>query len=336
MIIPVPLVERDLISKIRRLAGKTAAPRSVHHAGAIVAGIGDDSAVLRIPVGHDALITTDFSLEGVHFRREWHSPQFVGHRCLTRGLSDIAAMGGEPIAIFLSLALPTLTPQEWVDGFFEGFLKLARKFGIPLAGGDTTQSPKQILADIVVLGSVPRGTAVLRSGAHVSDRIYVTGALGGAAAETNSLYSRAREIASSTKRAEVITPQPRLHIGKILRERRIATAMIDISDGLSTDLSHICEESRVGAEVWEGAIPRAKFQQRKVDLRFALHGGDAYELLFTARKQTRVPSRINGVPLTAIGEVTRSKKMMLVDLVQTRCPLRPLGWEHFRQRSSSK
>src|SRR5581483_6837160 len=167
MIVPVPLVERELISKIRHLAGKRPA-RTI--TGSVVASIGDYCAVLRIPAGHEALITTDFSLEGVHFRREWHSPQFIGHRCLTRGFSDIAAMGGEPIAIFLSLAITARTPQKWVDGFFDGLLTLANKFDVPLAGGDTTQSPDRILADIVVFGAVPRGTAILRSGARPGDR----------------------------------------------------------------------------------------------------------------------------------------------------------------------
>jgi thiamine-monophosphate kinase len=329
----VPLVAKELISRIRRLARNRLARNK---AGAVVAGIGDDCAVLRLPERHEAVITTDFSLEGVHFRREWHSPQFIGHRCLTRGLSDIAAMGGEPLAVFLSLALPARTPQNWVDGFFEGLLKLANKFRVPLAGGDTTQSPDRVLADIVVLGSVPKGRAILRSRARPGDRIYVTGGLGAAAAETDFFYSPAREKASSSKRRAVIVPQPRLHIGKILREREIATAMIDISDGLSTDLSHICEESGVGAEIWEQAVPCAKFLGRAVDLRFALHGGDAYELLFTTKKNTHVPTAIDGVPLTAIGEVTRTKKMMILDSAQTRRVLRAQGWEHFRQRSSSK
>src|SRR5437016_8504079 len=136
-------------------------------------GIGDDSSVLKIPKGQQALVTTDFSLEGVHFWREWHPPESVGHRCLARGLSDIAAMGGEPLAAFLSLALPRKLPQAWVARFLNGFLKLARQFKVPLAGGDTAESPAGILADIVVLGSVPRGKAILRSGARPADRIYV-------------------------------------------------------------------------------------------------------------------------------------------------------------------
>src|SRR5512140_1758731 len=140
---------------------------------ALIRGIGDDCAVLRPPAGDELLVTTDFSLEGVHFRRDWHAPEVVGHRCLTRGLSDIAAMGGEPLAVFLSLALPPALAQSWANGFLKGLLRLAKQFRVPLAGGDTAQSPAGVLADIIVIGSVPKGKAILRSGARPGDRIYV-------------------------------------------------------------------------------------------------------------------------------------------------------------------
>src|SRR2546422_10598271 len=169
----MPMSEKALIARIRR---KAVPGRS------IVTGIGDDSAVLKIPKGHQALVTTDFSLEGVHFWREWHPPESVGHRCLARGLSDIAAMGGEPVAAFLSLALPRDLPQSWVGRFVRSLIGLAEKFGVTLAGGDTAESPDGILADIIVVGCVPRGKAVLRSGARPGDRIYVSGDLGGSAA----------------------------------------------------------------------------------------------------------------------------------------------------------
>jgi thiamine-monophosphate kinase len=321
----LPLPERELISRIRRLGS-----RRNGAAKPLLAGIGDDCAVLRIPAGHDTLVTTDFSLEGVHFRREWDSPQSIGHRCLTRGFSDLAAMGGEPVALFLSLALPSKTPQRWVDGFFDGLLKLAGQFHVPLAGGDTSQSPDKILADIIGLGSVPKGRAVLRSGARPGDRLYVSGELGGAAAELNQLYSRTRKVHSVRSGS---LPQPRINMGRILRERGTATAMIDISDGLSSDLAHICEESRVGAQVWADAIPRAQFRQGPVDLRFALHGGDAYELLFAAARKTRVPTSIGGVKITAIGEVTREANIMLLQDGQRPQALMPTGWEHFRPSS---
>ncbi|HTE88225.1 MAG TPA: thiamine-phosphate kinase, partial [Terriglobales bacterium] len=136
------------------------------------------------------MVTTDFSLEGIHFRREWHAAESVGHRCLTRGLSDIAAMGGEPIAVFLSVALPRDLPQKWVDGFMHGLLKLATRVGVSLAGGDTAESPDGILADIVVLGSVPTGKAILRSGARPGDRIYVSGKLGGSAATLERMRAK--------------------------------------------------------------------------------------------------------------------------------------------------
>src|ERR1035438_7566539 len=175
----VPLKEKLLIERVRR-----AATVRGQRAGQ---GIGNDCAVLSLPRGHEALITTDFSLEDVHFRREWHPPDSVGHRCLARGLSDIAAMGGIPRAAFLSLALPPELPQTWVDKFVAGLLKLAAQFSVPLAGGDTAQSSAGILADIVVLGSVPAGQAVLRSGARPGDFLYVTGTLGSASAALKHL-----------------------------------------------------------------------------------------------------------------------------------------------------
>jgi thiamine-monophosphate kinase len=304
-------------------------PRNSH----VVTGIGDDCAVLRVPTGHELLVTTDFSLEGVHFRREWHPPESVGHRCLTRGLSDIAAMGGEPIAAFLSLALPRKLPQRWVDRFMKGLLELARQFGVTLAGGDTAQSPSGILADIVVLGSVPKGTAVLRSGARAGDRIYVTGALGGSAAVLALLFAKGKKLPPKRFPAHFF-PVPRIQQGRVLRAKNTASSMIDISDGLSTDLNHICEESGVGAEIWADAIPRALVGRppKPVELDLALHGGDDYELLFTVRPGLRVPSQISGVPITCIGEITRRKQVSLISKAGARSRLEPSGWEHFRHQ----
>ena len=278
----------------------------------------------------DVLITTDFSIEGVHFRREWHPPEIVGRRCLTRGLSDIAAMGGEPATAFLSLALPRKLPQKWVNEFFKGLLALAEEFKTALAGGDTAQSPDGIYADIVVTGYVPRGRAVLRSGAKPGDEIYVTGALGGSAAALHEFFAGRRPKPQNFPRH--FAPVPRVAVGRFLREKRIAASMIDLSDGLSTDLAHICEESGVGAEILEASIPRARVGRKHspVSLENALHGGDDYELLFTVRPGTHMPNRIGGIPLTRIGRVTRQKKIFLLDANGDRQPLRAEGWEHFR------
>src|SRR5205823_10707553 len=173
----MPLPERQLIARIRKMGGRKSL-------------IGDDCAVLGPPPGHELLVTTDLCLEGVHFRRDWHPPDSVGHRCLARGLSDIAAMAGEPLACFLSLGLPQETPQKWVDSFFSGFLKLAKRLGVPLAGGDTAESNSGIVADVMVVGSAPRAKAVRRSGARPGDLIYVTGELGGSVATLEALQRR--------------------------------------------------------------------------------------------------------------------------------------------------
>src|SRR3974390_3319447 len=209
----MPLPELELIRRVRR-AARQRQTKPAH-------GIGDDCAVLSLPRGHELLVTTDFSLEGVHFRRDWHPADSVGHRCLARGLSDIAAMGGIPRYAFLSLALPADLPQRWVDDFFRGFLKLAKQYKVQLAGGDTAQSSAGVLADIRVLGSVPAGKALLRSGARPGDLIYVTGTLGASVATLQDLR-RGKKFWPSTQPRHFY-PDPRLAVGRYLSEKRLAT-----------------------------------------------------------------------------------------------------------------
>ncbi len=322
----MPLAEKKLIEQIRRSArgGKS-----------VVRGIGDDCAVLRVPPGHELLVTTDFTLENVHFRRDWHRPELVGRRCLTRGLSDIAAMGGEPRAAFLSLAVPGDVPQKWVDRFLKGLLDLAEEFNLPLAGGDTAESASGIQADIVVVGSVPKGKAVLRSGAKAGEGIYVTGELGGSAAALARL-AEARTVGAESFRRfsrqarRLGVPQARVAVGQWLRQHKVATAMIDLSDGLSTDLDHICQESHVGAEIEAEAIPRARvgLGKKRVTLELALHGGDDYELLFTS--SAAVPNRVAGIRVTRIGRTTSSAGMRLIGLDGKKHRLQAGGWEHFK------
>lgn len=309
--------EKELIRDIRQLAR-----RSGPVSRALIRGIGDDCAVLRIPAGHEALLTTDFSLEGVHFRREWHPADSVGQRCLARGLSDVAAMGGTPMAAFVSLALPAQLPPRWTDGFWRGFLRLAKRFSVPLAGGDLAQSPAGVLADVVVLGSVPHGRAVLRSGAKPGDLLYVSGSLGGSAASLRQLQAGSKLRPRAHTRH--FFPEPRVAVGKYLSQRCLATAMIDISDGLSTDLAHICEESRVAAVLWREAIPTA------ADLNLALHGGDDYELLFSAKPGSKIPRMIAGVRVTSVGEIIAGNgEMWIQDIDRLWGRLQPAGWEHF-------
>jgi len=285
----------------------------------------------RVP-GQESLVTTDFTLEGIHFRRDWHPPETVGHRCLTRGLSDIAAMGGEPVAAFLSLALPQDLPQSWVGRFARGLISLAEKFGVTLAGGDTAESPNGVLVDIVVVGSAPQGKAVLRSGARPGDRVFVSGELGGSAAAVLRMRSKPNRKLNPREYPRHFYPEARIELGRILREKNLVSAMIDTSDGLSTDLAHLCEESGVGAELDAALIPRASVGKpaRTVDLDLALHGGEDYELLFAAAPGKRMPSQIAGIKLTQIGHITRARKIFLRTRPKLACELEPRGWEHFR------
>jgi len=338
----MPLSELLLIEKIRALARQTSGRRrgTKDALGAIRVGIGDDCAVLAGSETHDLLVTTDLCIQDVHFRLDWHPAESVGHRCLTRGLSDIAAMGGEPTAAFLSLSMPAHLPQKWVDGFFKGFQRLAKRFGVSLAGGDIATSPRGISADIVVLGRVPKGKAILRSGARPGDLIYVTGILG---CSTEALAGfKLGERRSPSVTSTHYFPQPRLKVGQRLREQGAATAMIDISDGLSTDMAHICTESRVSALLLREAIPFDRSRKRRFGERFeedtrryvfALHGGDDYELLFTAPRRKKMPHTLGGTRISNIGEIMPPKKGAVpITIVHGDGRVEPLdmrGWEHF-------
>ena len=271
-----------MITRIRRSARRRGSQ--------IIQGIGDDCAALRIPTGHDALVTT---------------------------------------AAFLSLAVPRDLPQHWVDRFLKGLLNLADEFATPLAGGDTAESKAGILADIVVLGSVHRGKAIRRSGARPGDSIYVTGELGEASAALKALFAGEKIRPRDFPRH--FHPTPRIAVGESLRGK--ATAMIDLSDGLSTDLAHICEESRVGAEIEAARIPRAVVgaKRQPVSNDLVLHGGEDYELLFTATARTRIPARLVGIPIHGIGRIIPGRGIALVHEGGKKQKLKPAGWEHFRR-----
>jgi thiamine-monophosphate kinase len=329
--------ELALIERIRRRV-KTSGVKEPE----LRLGIGDDCAILQPPAGHEVLVTTDFSLEARHFRRDRHPARSVGHRVLARGLSDLAAMGAEPLAAFLSLALPKDVAGDavWVDGFLDGLLELAEACGVPLAGGDTSESPGDaVLADITLLGSAPIGTSLRRAGARAGDLLYCTGALGGAGAELESLMQKPAQFAEATvqEKHPHLFPQPRLGVGWLLRELGLASACIDMSDGLSTDLAHVCAASEVAAEVEWGKLPVSPLLRRSSPAareRAVLHGGEDYELLFTASADRRVPRRLAGVSLNCIGKIVVKKrgqpKVMLVDADGKRRPLEPAGWEHLR------
>jgi thiamine-monophosphate kinase len=334
-----PLGELGLIEQIRR--GFSTSNK------AVTLGIGDDCAILRPPAGSEVLVTTDFTLEGRHFRRDLHPPESVGHRCLARGLSDLAAMGATPLAAFLSLALPgtmlaEAAGRDWIARFFSGLRALGDMHRVPLVGGDTSESPGGrgglILADIVLVGSAPKGKAVRRSGGSAGDALYVTGQLGGAAAELAATLKRQRRILSvaTTEGHPHLFPEPRLDTGESLLRRELATACIDLSDGLSTDLAHLCRASGVCAEIEQTALPIHPLARKlgaAAALQAALHGGEDYELLFTAPASVPIPSSLAGVPITRIGSLKnrRSGRPLMTMLAPdgSRAELQPGGWEHF-------
>jgi len=334
----MPLPELKLIERLRHQARRSQRPSGkIGDLGDLITGMGDDCAVLRGSARYDLLVTTDFSLENVHFRRAWHPPESVGHRCLARGLSDIAAMGGEATAAFLSLGLPSRIPQKWVDRFMKGFQALARRYGVVLAGGDAAESARGVIADIIVLGRVQRGQAILRSGASAGDAIYVTGHLGASGRVLQELRSGRRpNLKAAASRAHFF-PEPRMKLGQWLGQRGLASAMIDLSDGLSTDLAHLCVESGVSAVIRQESLPIAENSRgRRSKSLEALDWGEDYELLFTAGARAKIPNKIAGVPVSRIGEMIGAKgkpKVTIMALDGGRRELKPRGWQHFRRRS---
>jgi thiamine-monophosphate kinase len=277
-------------------------------------GIGDDCAVFRPRGGgEDLLFTTDMLLEDVHFQRTTHTAADVGHKALARGLSDIAAMGGAPRFCLLSLAVPRWANVGWIDRFYDGFLSLADRTGAPLAGGDLARAAR-LACDVVVCGGVPRKAALYRTGARPGDRIYVSGALGGSALGLESGKGPARR--------RHLRPEPRLALGRFLRERLHATAAMDLSDGLSLDLNRMCAASGVSASIEPPPVfPGAT-------LSHALHGGEDYELLFTLPPDSRAPARFEDLPLTCIGVCASPRSGSRAVLLNGK-PLAPLGFDHF-------
>jgi thiamine-monophosphate kinase len=287
---------------------------------AVRLGIGDDCAVLKPLPGHELVVTTDFSLEGRHFRRDWHTAESAGHRCLARGLSDVAAMGARPLAAFLSLALPKGFDEEWFSGFMSGFEALAEEFAVQLAGGDTSEAVGDgVLADVVVIGTTERMKSLRRAGARVGDGIFVTGTLGGSAAELAAMRDgRAWEFESQPQSF----PVPRVAAGMALAKRELATACMDLSDGLSTDLRHLCEASKVRASIEPETLPLGE----GASVEQALNGGEDYELLFTAMAGIKMPRQVAGVAITRIGTVLGGEGPVVEMMGDGE--LQAGGWEH--------
>ncbi len=315
----------------------------------IVRGIGDDAAVIKSGAGN-LVVSTDLLIEDIDFRRQSSRPDLLGHKALAVSLSDIAAMGARPRWALLSLGLPNdVWDSSFTDDFYAGFLQLAKRYGVTLIGGDISRTPEKIVIDSIVIGECASGREVLRAGAAPGDQIFVTGFLGDAAAGLR-LLERGAHLSSSDSESSheqqsinhlllrQLQPEPRVGWGLLIGEQQLASAMIDISDGLSSDLNHLCTESGVGALVEASRIPIDPLVtelsgRRALDpLMLALHGGEDFELLFTVHPDnvSKLPRRVDGVSLTRIGEITVASEGIRISEGQRTWKLEPGGWEHFK------
>jgi thiamine-monophosphate kinase len=312
------------------------------------AAIGDDAAVFQTPAGRETVITADLLIEDVDFRRTTAPPLLLGHKALAVSLSDIAAMGARPRWSLISIGVPEdVWETEFVDQFYEGLTSLANRYDVKLIGGDTSRTPDKIVIDSIVIGECNVGQAVKRAGAQPGDQIFVTGSLGGAAAGLR-LIERGAHLAEQNLADEdsqkidhvllrQLRPEPRVGWGMVLGEERLATSLIDISDGLSSDLNHLCTESGVGALIESSLLPIDHqvvelCGRRALDpLQLALHGGEDFELLFTVEPGdvARLPRKVDGVELTRIGEVRKDGEGVKISEGPRVWELNPGGWKHF-------
>lgn len=329
--------ELEIISRLRKRA--RAGPQ-------VRVGIGDDTAVVSTDGANDLLACCDLMIEGIHFRREWAAPRLIGRKALAVTLSDIAAMGGTPRYAMISVAVPRAWSSPDIEELFDGLYEMADASKVTIIGGDTSSSPDSLFIDTIVLGDCAAGRAVTRAGAQIGDVIFITGTVGASALGLKLLEHGFRLEGTDSMAAPArhrallkhLAPETRLPIGRRIGERGLATAMIDVSDGLSTDLGHLLEASNCGAIIHATAMPIDESVRwlaangLEIDpLQLALHGGEEYELLFTARPESRHPittlaSDCN-LPITAIGEIVADPGLQL-ERNGARQMIQPAGYEH--------
>ena len=332
--------EFDFINSLRR--------RVASSGQSIVAGIGDDAAVIRTSSEKETVVTTDLLVEDIDFRRTTTPPYLLGHKALAVSLSDLAAMGARPAWALVTIGVPeAVWETDFVDRFYDGWLDLAGRYGVQLIGGDTSRAHEHIVIDSIAIGECSAGMALRRNGASVGDQIFVTGSLGAAAAGLR-LIERGAHLAEQNLADEdsqkldhvllrQLRPEPRVGWGIVLGEERLATAMIDLSDGLSSDLNHLCEASNAGALIDSSLLPidnrvTELCGRRALDpLQLALHGGEDFELLFTVKPDhvTKLPRRVDGVEIKRIGEITNASEGVKIAEGSRTWELRPGGWKHF-------
>ncbi|HVB99130.1 MAG TPA: thiamine-phosphate kinase [Candidatus Dormibacteraeota bacterium] len=339
------MIEDQIIDRIVKRIGRQAPRRSRRASPDLILGIGDDAAIVRPRAGADWVLSSDFSLEDVHFRRSY-PPEAIGYRSLARAVSDLGAMGAHPEFFLLSISLPSERTGPWLDRFLAGMASASRRYSLQLIGGDTTRWAKVAIA-ITVIGRAACHRAIRRDGARAGDRLYVSGQLGAAALGLAVLRQKKRtgsmRFAVGSRCPKILRqhlyPAIPIELGIHLAEGKIASAMIDLSDGLSTDLARLARASRVGARVFLDRLPAvpvpaplARGGLDAIDL--ALNGGEDYGLLFTvpARRAARVPGSFRGVPITCIGEIVPGRGVKLVGSDGRERRLAAAGWDPFRQK----
>jgi len=303
----------------------------------VYCGIGDDAAVLNLPQGHQLLTSTDLLIEGVHFRHDWTDCEALGHKAVAVNLSDIAAMGGTPRYLYLGLACPDETEVSALNAFLRGALDETEQFGVSLVGGDTCRSPGPWIISVTVEGSVPEYQAVGRDGAQPGDLIMVSGTLGDSALALHLLKQGKEPHAELLKRHH--QPVARVELGRLLGEKRFATAMIDVSDGLAGDLEHILQASQVDGLIEEGKLPLSEEFEQCVGrdqalLELALHGGEDYELLFTVAPEKAAAltelCASRQLPVATIGRIQKGSGVLSAqDKTGAVRPILVRGYDHF-------
>jgi len=327
------LGEFGLIRRIRE--------RAIPTDPALIRGIGDDVAVINR--GRKALlVTTDILIEDIHFERTWTDPALLAKKSLVVNLSDIAAMGGTPKYFLISLGLPQDLPWSFIASFYRGLRQAARQFHVDLIGGDTSLS-RRIVINICLLGEGTKKRLLYRSGARVGDLIFVSGTLGDAALGLKLLQRGGGKAGPKRLIYKHLLPVPRIELGHALAEKKLATSMIDVSDGLLIDASHLLEESKVGGLIREDQVPLSRLYRKWIGSyahdpdRFALSGGEDYELLFTApprhrEKILRLGSSLK-VPVCCVGEIRpRREGFHILGKGGRVSSPRRLGFEHFKKR----
>jgi thiamine-monophosphate kinase len=329
--------EFTLIDRIRKIL-----PESGNRD--LLVDIGDDTAVIRMDDRRALLVTCDIQVEGRHFRFDRITPYRVGRRAMAVNLSDIASMGGKPTYALVSLGLPAVFPVKGFDRLFEGMRDEMLPHGAYVIGGNLAQTARELIVDVTMLGEVDLSRVLTRGGARPGDRIFVTGTLGASGAGFQAMRVFGEKVPRKFRELveRHVLPAPRVTLGRRISGAGVASAMIDLSDGVASDLFHVCTRSGVGAEIREERLPLPRHIEEIAEksgrsvLDLALHSGEDYELLFTVppgvsdRKIRAIPGD-TGVPVTEIGKiVAREEGYRLVDSSGARTPLKPVGWDHFR------